>query len=112
MLFFKSLLDNLFSFRTLSWFAQSVSGDGSLDIFNFHSVSGWEQVVVVDNLDKWLDLGSLGNFLSTVSFVDLQWVSVNTSNYSVWEWVGFGTFVVWFDDNDFSTSKTSTDNNC
>ena len=40
-------------------------------------------MVVVDDLDERLDLGSLSNLLGTVLLGDLQWVSFNTGNQSV-----------------------------
>lgn len=44
-------------------------------------------MVVVDDLDKWLDLSSLSNLLGTVLVGNLQWVSLDTSDQSVTEWV-------------------------
>lgn len=68
-------------------------------------------MVVVDDLDERLDLGSLSNLLSTLSLGNLQWVSFNTGNQSMTEWVRLGTFVVWLNDHDLLTGVTTTDNN-
>lgn len=108
--FFKGLLDNLLGFFSLRWFFKGFSGDSTLEGFNIQGVSGWQQMVVVDNLDKWLDLSSLSNLLSTLSLGNLQWVSFNTSNQSVTEWVRLGTFIVWLDDHNLLTGVTTTDN--
>lgn len=67
----KSLLDDLLGLLTLSWLLESLGGDNGLERLDIQSVSGWEQVVVVDGLDEWLDLGSLGNLLGTKLLGDL-----------------------------------------
>lgn len=108
--FFKGLLDNLLGFFTLRWFFESFGGDHRLEGLNVQSVSGWQQVVVVDNLDERLDLGSLGDLFSTLSLGDLQWVSLNTSDQGVAEWVRLGTLIVWLDDHNLLTSVTTADN--
>lgn len=109
--FFKGLLDNLLGFFSLGWFFESFGRNDALEGFNVQSVSSWQQVVVVDDLDERLDLGSLGNLLSTLSLGDLQWVSFNTGNQSMTEWVRLGTFVMWLDDHNLLTGVTTTDNN-
>lgn len=109
--FFKCLLDDLLSFFTLRWFFKSFSGNNGLEGFNIQSVSGWQQVVVVDDLDERLDLGSLSDLLSTVLLGNLQWVSFNTGNKSVTEWVCLGTFIVRLNDNNLLTGVTTTDDN-
>lgn len=40
-------------------------------------------MIVVDDLDEWLDLGSFGNLLGVVLLGDLQRVSLNTGNQSM-----------------------------
>lgn len=67
----KSLLDDLLGLLTLSWLLESLGGDNGLERLDIQSVSGWEQVVVVDGLNEWLDLGSLGNLLGTKLLGDL-----------------------------------------
>lgn len=67
----KSLLDDLLGLLTLSWLLESLGGDNGLERLDIQSVSGWEQVVVVDGLDEWLDLGSLSNLLGTKLLGDL-----------------------------------------
>lgn len=110
VLFFQSLLDNLLGFLFLRWLNQRVWGDSSLERLNVQGVSGWHQVVVVDQLDEWLDSDSLGDLLSALRFVDLQWSLLNTNNNGVWESVGLGTVIVRLDDNDLLTSETTTGN--
>lgn len=110
VLFFQSLLDNLLSFFSLGWLRQGVWGDGVLERLDVQRVSGWHQVVVVDQLDEWLDLGSLGNLLGVVSSSDLQWTSLDTNDNSVWERVRLGTVIVWSDNDNLLTSETTTGN--
>ncbi|SGZ51696.1 CIC11C00000003486 [Sungouiella intermedia] len=110
MLFFQSLLDNLLGFFSLGWLVQGVWGDNVLERLNVQRVSGWHQVVVVDQLDEWLDLSSLGNLLLVVSSGDLQWASLDTDNDSVWEGVGLGTVIVWSDNDNLLTSESTTGN--
>lgn len=108
---FKSLLDHLSGLRSLGWLGQGIQGYSRLDVLDVQGVTGWKQMVVVDDLDKWLDLSSLGHFLGSMCLGDFEWVSVNTSNYSMWERVGFGTFIVRLNNHNFSTSETSTNDN-
>lgn len=72
--FLQVLLDGLLGFLSLSGLLEGLGGDGSLQAFEFQSVSGREQVGVVDDLDERLDLGSLGDSLGTHRLVDLQGV--------------------------------------
>jgi hypothetical protein len=44
-------------------------------------------MVVVDDLDEWLDLGLSFNFLGAHSSGYLQWVSLNAGNEGVWEFL-------------------------
>lgn len=110
MLFFQSLLDNLLGFFSLRWLVQGVWGDSVLERLNVQRVSGWHQVVVVDQLDEWLDLGSLGNLLLVVSSGNLQWASLNADNDSVWEGVGLGTVIVWSDNDNLLACESTTGN--
>jgi hypothetical protein len=68
------LLDGLLGFLSLSGLLEGLGGNGSLQAFEFQSVSGRKQVGVVDDLDERLDLGSLGDSLGTHRLVDLQGV--------------------------------------
>lgn len=108
VLLFQSLLDNLLGFFSLGWLRQGVWGDSVLERLNVQRVSGWHQVVVVDQLDKWLDLGSLGNLLGVVGSGDLQWASFNTNDNGVWEGVRLGTVIMGSDDDNLLTSETTT----
>ena len=53
---------------------------GLLEGLNVQSVSGWKQVVVVEDLDEWPNFGPLGNLLLVVLSSNLQWVSLDTGN--------------------------------
>lgn len=72
--FLQVLLDGLLGFLSLSGLLEGLGGNGSLQAFEFQSVSGRKQVGVVDDLDERLDLGSLGDSLGTHRLVDLQGV--------------------------------------
>ena len=106
----KGLSDDLLGLLTLRWLLESLSRDNGLEGLNVQSVSGWKQVVVVDDLDEWLDSSPLGNLLLVVLPSNLQWVSLDTSNQSVWEAVVLGALIVWLHNDHLLTCITSTDN--
>lgn len=110
VLFFQDLLDNLLGLLLLGWLNQRLWGDSSLEWLSVQGVSGWHQVVVVDQLDERLDSDSLGNLLGAVGLGDLQWTVLNTNNNGMWEGVGLGTVIVRLDDHDLLTSETTTGN--
>lgn len=110
VLLFQSLLNNLLGFKFLRWLNQRVWGDSSLERLNVQGVSGWHQVVVVNQLDEWLDSNSLLDLLGAVSSGNLQWALLNTNDNGVWESVSLGTVIVRLDDNDLLTSETTTGN--
>lgn len=68
-------------------------------------------MVVVDDLDERLDLGSLGNLLSVVCLGDSLWTSLDTNNKGVWERVALGAVVLWSDNDNLLTSETATGDN-
>ena len=53
---------------------------GLFEGLNVQSVSGWKQVVVVEDLDEWPNFGPLGNLLLVVLSSNLQWVSLIPCN--------------------------------
>lgn len=108
VLFLQGLLDNLLGLLSLRWLRQSIGGDGVLERLDVQGVSGGHQVVVVDQLNEWLHLGSLGDLLGIVGLVDSQWASLDTDNNGVWEGVRLGTVVVGSNHNDLLTSETTT----
>lgn len=110
VLFLQSLLHNLLGLLSLGRLVQGVGGDGVLERLNVQRVSGGHQVVVVHQLDEWLDLGSLSNLLGVVSLGHLQWASLDADNDGVWESVGLGAVVVGSDDDNLLTSETTTGN--
>lgn len=110
VLFFQSLLDNLLGFLLLGWLNQGIWSNSILERLNVQGVSGWHQVVVVNQLDERLDSDSLGDLLGAVGLDDLQWASLDTNNNGVWEGVSLGAIVVWLDNNDLLTSETTTGN--
>lgn len=108
MLFFQSLSDNLLSFFSLGWLVQGVWGDSVLERLDVQRVSCWHQVVVVNQLDEWLDSGSLSNPLGVVSLGDLQWASFNANDNGVWERVRLGSVIMRSDNDNLLTSETTT----
>lgn len=111
VLLLQSLLDNLLGFFFLGWLSQCIWGNGVLEVLNVQRVSCWHQVVVVDQLDEWLNLGSLGNLLLIVSLGDSQWTAFDTNNNGVWEGVLLGAFIVWSHNDHLLTGVTATGNN-
>ena len=111
VLLLQGLSDNLLGLLLLGWLLQGLWGDSVLERLNVQGVSGWHHVVVVDQLDKRLHLGSLGELLSAVSLGDLQWSSLDTNNNGVGERVGLGTVIVWSHNDDLLTSETTTGDN-
>jgi hypothetical protein len=68
--------------------AKLVLADNVLEIdISSDQVSGWHQVVVVHELDEWLDLGSSLDFLLAHSLGHLQWVPFNACHQSVSEFL-------------------------
>lgn len=110
VLFLQGLSDDLLGLLLLRWLLQSLRGDSVLERLNVKRVSGWHQVVVVDQLDEGLDSGSSGNVLLGVGCGDSQWSSLDTDNDGVRECVGLGAVVVWLDDHNLLTSETTTGN--
>ena len=108
--FFQSLLDKRLGFLFLRGLNQGLVGDGALEGLNVQGVSGWHQVVVVDQLDEWLDGNSLGNLLRAVGLADPLWALLDADNDSVWEGVRLGAVVIWLDNHDLLTSETTTRN--
>ena len=76
----EGLSDDLLGLLTLRWLLESLSRDNGLERLNVQSVSGWKQVVVVEDLDEWPNFGPLGNLLLVVLSSNLQWVSLDTGN--------------------------------
>lgn len=85
VLLFQGLSDNLLGLLLLGWLLQGLWGDSVLERLDVQGVSCWHQVVVVDQFDERLDLGSLGELLGAVGLGDLQWASLNTNNDGVGE---------------------------
>jgi len=62
---------------------EAVFVDDFLVDWDVDGVSGWHNVVVVDDFDEWLHLVSASDLLFTHGFGDFSWISVNTSDQSV-----------------------------
>ena len=81
---------------------EAVFVDDFLVDWDVNRVSGWHNVVVVDDLDESLHLVSASDLLFAHGFGDLPWVSVDTGDQSVSVKSVLGTFVGLLDDNGFS----------
>jgi hypothetical protein len=110
VLLLESLLDLLLSLFSLRWFLESVGGNNGLEGVEFESVTSWHEMVVVDDLDEWLNSSSLGNLLFAVLLGNLQRITFDTSDQSMSEWVGLGALVVWLDDDNLLTGVSTADN--
>lgn len=110
VLLLKSLLDLLLGLFSLGWLLEGVGGNNGLEGVEFESVTSWHQMVVVDDLDEWLDSSSLGNLLFAVLLGNLQRITLDTSDQRMSEWVGLGALVVWLDDDNLLTGVSTADN--
>lgn len=102
----KGLLHSLLCFLPLWHLLERVIADNTLQSFELESVTGGHEMVVVDGLDEWLDLASLGDLLSTHSSSDSGWISLNTDDESVGERVCLWASLIWLDDHDLKKKKT------
>ncbi len=59
-------------------------------------------MVIVDNLDEWLDLASLGLTCLGHTAGDLGGVALNAGDQCVWVWVRLVSSVLGLDDHDLS----------
>lgn len=73
--------------------------------------SGWEEVVIVDNFNKWLKSGSSLDLGLTHSLGNLHWGSFDTSNDSVWEGFTFLSIIKLLDDDGLFTSSSTCEQN-
>jgi len=94
------LLDGLLGVLSLRNLLECVVGDDTLEALELKSVTGWHDVVVVDDLDERLDLGALVLALLGHAAGHLLWVALDTGDEGVREWVGLGALVLWHDDHD------------
>lgn len=95
----KGLLDGLLGVLTLGNLLEGLGRDRSLKTLKLESVAGWHQVVVVDHLDEWLDLGALGLAGLAHAAGDLGWVTLNTSDNGVWVWVRLVSGILWLNND-------------
>lgn len=111
VLLLQGFLDNLLGLFFLRWLSQCIWGNGVLEALNVQGVSGWHQVVVVHQLDKWLHLGSSSNLLGIVGLGDSLWSLLNAHHNGVGERVLLGSFVVCSHNDNLLTGVTTTGNN-
>ena len=95
----KGLLDGLLGVLTLGNLLEGLGRDNTLKTLKLESVACWHQVVVVDHLDEWLDLGALGLAGLGHAAGDLGWVTLNTRNDGVWVWVRLVALILWLNND-------------
>lgn len=111
VLLLKDSLDLLLGVLALRRLLEGVLSNGTLETLEFECVTGRHEVVVRDNLDKRLDLGSLGNLLGTHALGHLTRVSLNTGSNNEGERVLLGAVIKLLDDDNLlisSRSKTTS----
>lgn len=91
------LLDRLLGLFPLADFLEGICREDTLQAFELERVAGWHQVVVVDRLDEWLDLGSLRLARLGHATCDGRWVALNAGDECVCVWVRLGTRVLRLD---------------
>lgn len=88
LLILENLSNFLFSLLPGLLGAQLFFSDNGLEVDVVgNQVSGGKEMVVVDNLDEWLNFSLSLDFLGAHSPCDLKWVSLNACNESVWEFL-------------------------
>jgi hypothetical protein len=109
ILLFKALLDCLLGFFSLTDFLQSFISNLCFQLLNsLKSISGWHQMIVVDQFDEWLHFASLGNSLLSHSRGNFARIALDSSYKSMAERVYFGSIVVWFQDDSLAASIAAT----
>lgn len=94
------LLDSLLRVLSLRHLLESIRSHNTLQSLQLECVSCWHQVVVVDDLDEWLDLGSLLLTGLRHATGDLRWVTLDTGDQCVRVWVALGSRVLGLDQDD------------
>lgn len=95
----EGLLDGLLGVLTLGNLLESIGRDNALKSLQLESVTGWHQVVVVDDLDEWLDLGALGLAGLAHAAGNLGWVTLDTGDQGVRVWVGLVASILWLNND-------------
>lgn len=107
----KGLLDGLLGVLSESGLSEGLGANNVLEVgAEVQGVSSGHHVVVVDDLDEGLDLGSLGNLLGVHVGGNLQRVSLDSGNQSVGEGVSLGSLIVGLDDHHLLTSVSASNN--
>lgn len=104
----QGLLDSLLGVLTLGDLLEGVGGQSTLEALELQGVTGGHQVVVVDDLDEGLDLGSL--LLSCLGHAtgDLAGVALDTGDQGVAVGVRLVASVDGLDDHDLLSGIAAT----
>lgn len=100
------LLDSLLGVLALRHLLEGVVGDGALEALELQGVASGHQVVVVDDLDEGLDLGSL--LLASLGHAagDLGGVALNTGDQGVAEGMRLVAVVNGLDDDNLESNSS------
>jgi len=102
------LLHVLLGILSLSNLFEGVVGDDILQSLQLQSVPRRHDVVVVDHLDEWLDLGSFLDSLLPHATGDFRRVALDTGDERIGEWVCLGAGVDWLNDDDLLSSISAS----
>ena len=101
------LLNSLLRVLPLGNLLESICGNNTLQSLQLKCVTCWHQVVVVDDLDKRLNLGALGLSGLRHALGDLRWIAVDTSNQCVRVRVRLVSGVLRLNDHDLHISPSA-----
>ena len=73
--------------------------------------SGWEDMVVVHDFDKWLEGRFSGNLLLGHLLGNLSWGSLDSSNKGVWECFTLLSIIEWLNNDGLLSSSSSGEEN-
>lgn len=99
VLLLENLLDLLLGVLALRRLLEGVLGNGTLETLELESVTGGHEVVVRDDLNERLDLGSLGDLLGTHALGHLLGVSLNAGSDNEGERLVLGAVIELLDDD-------------
>jgi hypothetical protein len=98
----QGLLDSLLCFLALRDLLEGIGSNNTLKSLQLECVTCWHQVVVVDDLDEWLDLAALDLASLGHAAGDLGWVALDTGNQCVRIWVRLVSGILWLNDHNLA----------
>jgi len=64
-------------------------------------------MIIIDHFNKRFHFASSGNTFLTHSSSDFTWVTLNSSDEGMTEWMSFCSVVKWFENNGFASGVTA-----